>query len=314
MRQSDIFADKQGIQSYPAGRGIGHQVMCEEAFVLPGQMVVASDNHSNMYGALGALGTPVVRTDNAGIWAEGSTWWQVPKVAKVNLNGSLNRRNGATSKDIIIALCGIFNQDQVLNHAVEFSGTGIKDLTIDDRMTIANMSTEWGTLAGIFPADEITMEWLHKRQIAVAHREASVRLNSETLSALENEWSAGALSPDEDARYDIELDLDISSVRPYIAGPNHVKRMRDVQEVESEKIPIQKAYIVSCVNSRVADIASAADVFRSLESSKRQVAQGVELYIAAASSEVEAASRERATGRCYWRPVLTDCLLDADLV
>ncbi len=135
------FAEMHGVNHYPAGRGIGHQVMCEEAYVLPGQMIVASDSHSNMYGGLGALGTPIVRADAAGIWTTGSTWWQVPKVARVNLEGRLSRQSGATSKDIILALCGLFNEDQVLNHAIEFHGTGVKHLSVDDRLTIANMST-----------------------------------------------------------------------------------------------------------------------------------------------------------------------------
>ena len=287
------FAEMQGVDNYPAGRGIGHQVMCEEGYVLPGQMIVASDSHSNMYGGLGALGTPIVRTDAAGIWSTGSTWWQIPKVARVNLNGLLRREDGATSKDIIIALCGLFNRDEVLNHAVEFYGSAVNDLSIDDRLTIANMSTEWGALAGIFPADEITMEWLHDRSRKVAKREAAVRLNETSLHDLERKWKDGSLSADKNAQYDIELELDVSSIRPYICGPNHVKRMRSVQQVEPERIAIQKAYIVSCVNSRVEDIASAAEVFRSVASEQRKVADGVELYVAAASSEVETASRER---------------------
>jgi len=96
--------------------------MVEEGYVIPGSMVVASDSHSNMYGGLGALGTPIVRTDAAAIWATGQTWWQVPPVARVTLTGQLAA--GATAKDIIITLCGLFNQDEALNHAVEFYGEG----------------------------------------------------------------------------------------------------------------------------------------------------------------------------------------------
>jgi len=148
------FARQMGVDFYPAGRGIGHQIMCEEGYAWPGTMVVASDSHANMYGALGCLGTPVVRTDAAAIWATGRTWWQVPLVAKVILKGQL--QTGVTGKDVIIALCGYFNKDEVLNHAVEFTGEGIKSLTIEQRLTIANMTTEWGALAGLFPVDEIT--------------------------------------------------------------------------------------------------------------------------------------------------------------
>src|SRR5215469_9681519 len=102
----EAFARDHGIDFYPAGTGISHQVMVEQGYVVPGSMVVASDSHSNLYGAMAALGTPVVRTDAASIWATGVTWWQVPPIAKV----------------VLVELCGLFNKDEVLNHAVEFVG------------------------------------------------------------------------------------------------------------------------------------------------------------------------------------------------
>src|SRR5213075_3477136 len=135
--------------------------MVEQGYVVPGAMVVASDSHSNLYGAAAALGTPVVRTDAASIWATGMTWWQVPKVAKMVLMGNLSP--GVTGKDVIIALCGLFNKDEVLNHAVEFVGDGVANLPMSARLTIANMTTEWGALAGVFPFDETTMNYLRSR-------------------------------------------------------------------------------------------------------------------------------------------------------
>ena len=135
--------------------------MVEQGYVVPGALVVASDSHSNLYGAVAALGTPVVRTDAASIWATGVTWWQVPKVAKVVLKGNLSP--GVTGKDVIIALCGLFNKDEVLNHAVEFMGDGVANLPMSARMTIANMTTEWGALAGVFPFDEVTVNYLRSR-------------------------------------------------------------------------------------------------------------------------------------------------------
>ncbi len=156
-----------------------------------------------------------------------------------------------------------------------------------------NANTEWGALAGIFPADQVTMQWLQDLQVKLSNTEARGRLNADAIASLEHARKCGDLAPDSDAEYDIELELDVSTVRPYISGPNHVKRTRDAREVEEERIAVQKAYIVSCVNSRVDDIAAAADVFRSVDSSRRRVAPGVELYIAAASSRVEETSRER---------------------
>lgn len=109
--------------------------MVEEGHAWPGTVTVASDSHSNMYGGIGCLGTPVVRTDAASVWATGKTWWQVPPVARVNLTGILPV--GVTGKDIIVALCGLFNQDEVLNHAIEFTGTEetMSSLSVDDRLT-----------------------------------------------------------------------------------------------------------------------------------------------------------------------------------
>ncbi|PYK17532.1 MAG: hypothetical protein DME56_15040 [Verrucomicrobia bacterium] len=111
----EAFACEHGIDFYPPGTGISHQVMVEQGYVVPGSMVVASDSHSNLYGAAAALGTPVVRTDAACIWATGVTWWQVPPVAKMVLKGSLSP--GVVGKDVIIALCGLFNKDEVCPRA-----------------------------------------------------------------------------------------------------------------------------------------------------------------------------------------------------
>ena len=177
-RAIEAFAGEHGIDFYPAGTGIGHQIMCERGYVTPGSFVVASDSHSNMYGALGAVGTPVVRTDAAAIWATGEFWWQIPRTVQVVLEGAL--REGVTGKDVIIALCGAFNV-HVLNAAVEFSGPGVASLSMDARMTIANMTTEWGALVGWFPADEITIKWLRERREERIRRGEPERYTEEDL-------------------------------------------------------------------------------------------------------------------------------------
>jgi len=162
-RNIEAFAKKQGVDFYPAGRGIGHQIMVEEGYAWPGTLTVASDSHSNMYGGVGSLGTPVVRTDAASIYATGQTWWQIPPIAKVTFTGTLPK--GVTGKDVIIALCGLFKNDEVLNHAIEFAGAEetMQSLPIDDRLTISNMSTEWGALSAIFPIDSILQGWLRAK-------------------------------------------------------------------------------------------------------------------------------------------------------
>lgn len=129
--------------------------MVEEGYAFPGTMTVASDSHSNMYGGVGCLGTPVVRTDAAAIWATGRTWWKIPPIAKVQFTGTLPP--GVTGKDVIIALSGLFNQDEVLNYAIEFTGSEetMQSLSVDTRLTIANMTTEWGALTGyrLYPGE-----------------------------------------------------------------------------------------------------------------------------------------------------------------
>jgi homoaconitate hydratase len=295
-KRIEEFAKLAGADFYPAGRGIGHQIMCEEGYAWPGTLVVASDSHSNMYGGLGCLGTPIVRTDAASIWATGRTWWQVPNVAKVELKGNLNK--GVKGKDVIIVLAGFFNKDEVLNHAVEFTGNGITQLNIDQRFTIANMTTEWGALAGIFPVDKITLQWLKERSRFIERRGLEgvasdidgkgkhPRINSERIEILEREISS--LSADSDAFYSKEISIDLSSIEPHVSGPNTVKTISPVSEVKKKKIKIHKAYLVSCVNSRIEDLAEAAEILRN-----KKIAEGVKFYISAASSEVEEESEKR---------------------
>jgi len=287
----EAFAKEMGVDFYPAGRGIGHQIMCEEGYTWPGSMMVASDSHSNMYGGLGCLGTPIVRTDAAAIWATGRTWWQVPPVAKVEFYGKL--KPGVTGKDVIIALCGFFNNDEVLNHAIEFTGESITQLSLDQRLTIANMTTEWGALAGLFPLDRITIEWLKQRAQFIAKRGLAgvpsdsdgngthPRLNKERIKKLESSIPMA----DPGCFYAKEITFDLRSVQPCIAGPDNLKTMTTAVEMSKRKLAIHKAYLVSCVNSRVEDIKQAAEIVNG-----KKIAEGVEFYIAAASNEVQAQS------------------------
>ncbi|KAA3618777.1 MAG: homoaconitase [Calditrichaeota bacterium] len=276
------FAASMDIDFYPAGRGIGHQIMCEEGYAWPGTFVVASDSHSNMYGGLGCLGTPIVRSDAAAVWATGKTWWQIPAVAEVELTGQL--RAGVTGKDVIITLAGFFNNDEVLNYALEFSGSGVAGLSLDQRLTIANMSTEWGALAAVFPIDETTISWLENRKKFLQESKPHPRINDKTIEALK----ANIPIADKNAFYQKSIKLDLSSISPHISGPNSVKNMTSVNEIEKQNIAINKAYLVSCVNSRVEDITQAAEVVKG-----KKVAAGVEFYLAAASSEVQQESEKR---------------------
>ena len=287
-RQIEEFAQKQGTDFYPAGRGIGHQIMVEEGYAWPGTLVVASDSHTNMYGGIGCLGTPVVRTDAASIWATGRTWWQIPPVAKVNFTGVLPK--GVTGKDVIVALCGLFDKDDVLNHAIEFTGSEetLRSLPVDARLTIANMTTEWGALSGLFPIDSILQGWLRSKATMAAMDQTGGESSNDRFTHPRLDALFGArISADEGAKYAKHLHLNLSTLSPYISGPNSVKIATPLNELESQDIKVDKAYLVSCTNSRASDLAAAAKVFKD-EAAKNSgkitpIADGVDFYIAAAS-------------------------------
>jgi homoaconitate hydratase len=282
------FAKYHGVDFYPAGSGIGHQIMVERGYVVPGSFVVASDSHSNMYGALGAVGTPIVRTDAAAAWATGDFWWQIPRSIQVVLEGTLPA--GTTGKDVIITLCGLYNHDEVLNSAVEFSGPGVASLSMDARFSISNMSTEWGPLVGWFPVDAVTIKYLAQMK----ERLAAQRLERFTDQDMQT-WVKNPPQPDADAVYAARIVLDLSQVTPHVSGPDTVQKMSSLAEMEKNKVAIQKAYLLSCVNSRIEDLAAAASVLQG-----KQVATGVKLYLGAASKWVQ----EEAERRGIWKTLL----------
>ena len=280
-RSIEAFARQHGVDFYPAGTGIGHQIMVEQGYVVPGSFVVASDSHSNMYGALGAVGTPVVRTDAAAIWATGEFWWQIPRTVQAVLKGKL--QPGVTGKDVIIALCGIYNKEEVLNAAVEFTGPGIAALSMDARLSIANMSTEWGALVGWFPVDEVSLAYLNARRQHLSSR------GVDRISAVElKRWASGAPAPDPDAAYAARIELDLGEVTPGVSGPDTVFAMETLAEIAGRRVQVHKAYLLSCVNSRLEDLTEAAGVLKGTK-----VSPSVKLYLAAASAEVQAEAERR---------------------
>jgi homoaconitate hydratase len=194
-------------------------------------------------------------------------------------------------------LCGLFNKDEVLNHAVEFLGDGVANLPMAARMTIANMTTEWGALAGVFPFDEATVTYLRSRVAAFSdpHRPGKRGPDSRsgyTDGDIDRWWNNQTeLSADKDAEYAIELEVDLATVVPHVSGPNEVKTMVSLPEIERKQVPIQKAYLLSCVNARFEDLHDAAEVVRARGG---HVASGVEFYLAPASAEVQA--RSESTG------------------
>jgi homoaconitate hydratase len=288
-RSIEAFAKEHGVDFYPAGSGIGHQIMVERGYVVPGSFVVASDSHSNMYGALGAIGTPIVRTDAAAVWATGEFWWQIPRSVEVTLEGELPE--GATGKDVIITLCGLYNHDEVLNAAVEFTGPGVASLSMDARFSIANMTTEWGPIVGWFPVDEITIQYLR----GVHQRLKAIGVERITPADID-QWSSNPPRPDPEATYAAKITLDLAQVTPHVSGPDTVQVMQSLAEMEKRKVAIQKAYLISCVNSRVEDLDAAAQVLKG-----KKIAPSVKFYLSAASKWVQEEAEKRGT----WQ-ILTD--------
>ncbi|KAM0258678.1 hypothetical protein ACHAQJ_003686 [Trichoderma viride] len=282
-RLIEEFARTHGIEFYGAGRGIGHQIVIEEGFAWPNTLVVASDSHTNSYGSVNCLGTPVVRTDAASIFATGRTWFQVPPIAKVTLTGIMPP--GVTGKDVIIALCSLFNQDEVLNHFIEFTGSEetLRSIPVDHRISISNMTTEWGALSGLFPLDSVLISWLRaKATLSAMFNGGKGRFTHERIDELlENQLHA-----DPGATYAKSLYLNLSTLSPFVSGPNTPKVATPLKDLEAQKISLNKAYIVSCTNSRASDLHSAAQVFREAateDGAIPKIAAGLDLYIAAAS-------------------------------
>jgi len=288
-RAIEAFAKEHGVDFYPAGSGIGHQIMVERGYVVPGSFVVASDSHSNMYGALGAIGTPIVRTDAAAVWATGEFWWQIPRSVEVTLEGTLPE--GATGKDVIITLCGLYNHDEVLNAAIEFTGPGVASLSMDARLSISNMTTEWGPLVGWFPVDDITIAYLR----GVHSRVKTQGIERFTGNDIQR-WAVTPPRPDPGAAYAAKITLDLAQVTPHVSGPDTVQVMQSLAEMERKKVAIQKAYLISCVNSRLEDLDAAARVLKG-----KTIASGVKFYLSAASKWVQ----DEAEKRGIWQ-ALTD--------
>ncbi|RFU72118.1 hypothetical protein TARUN_10141, partial [Trichoderma arundinaceum] len=269
-----------------------HQIMVEEGHAWPGTLTVASDSHSNHYGGVGVLGTPVYFPSPLEAAVANGGCARIPPIAKITFTGILPP--GVTGKDVIVSLCGLFNQDEVLNHALEFTGSEetLASIPIDARLTIANMTTEWGALSGLFPVDEKLIAWYRAKATTAAMFNTSLkeRINHERI----DELVKNKLVADQGASYAKELYLNLSTLSPFVAGPNSVKIITPVQTLESQDIPVDKAYLVSCTNARSSDFAAAARVFREAakDGQPAKIAPGVKLYIAAASIPEQELSEE----------------------
>jgi 3-isopropylmalate/(R)-2-methylmalate dehydratase large subunit len=219
---------------YDAGEGVCHQLMVEKGLALPGALVVGSDSHTCMYGALGAFATGIDRTEAAGLLLTGETWLRVPVSFKVVLRHRLVAPTSA--KDLILWLIGQIGADGATYAAVEFHGDGVAALSMDDRLTIANMGIEMGAKIAVFPVDDTTRAYLRGID----------------AGAGEEVWA------DPDAAYERVIEVDLDTLVPVVAKPHAVDKVVSVAEAEGTKI--DQFLLGTCTNGRDSDFAVAAKI------------------------------------------------------
>ena len=236
--RSRTFAKRFDIEHfYDVGRmGIEHALLPEQGIVKAGDCIIGADSHTCTYGALGAFSTGVGSTDMAAGMATGQAWFKVPEAIKFNLTGKL--QENVTGKDVILHIIGMIGVDGALYKSMEFTGEGIKSLSMDDRLCIANMAIEAGGKNGIFPVDEITEEYMSGR--------------------VKGEWTK--YEADEDAEYAAVYDIDLSSLKPTVAFPHLPENTKTIDEVGD--VPIHQVVIGSCTNGRMEDMELAAKIMK----------------------------------------------------
>ena len=259
------FVQEQGIRHFfEVGRGICHQVLSEEALVLPGQMILGADSHTPHFGWMGAFGAGIGRSEVAALWATGELWLRVPESIRIVLEGDLPI--GVTAKDFALRIIGDWGADGGLYASVEFSGSGVEALSLDARMALANMMAEFGAKSAYIAPDGRTLGYLHA---ALRRRAAG---NTRELGQCK-------LFPDEDAAYSATYRYDASELEPTVACPHAVDNVVPLSAVAG--VRVQQAFIGTCTNGRLEDIAAAAAVVQG-----RQVAAGTRLLVIPASSMV----------------------------
>lgn len=242
------FSKEQGITLYDVGSGICHQLMVENEHVKPGQLVLGADSHTCTYGALGAFATGVGSTDLAAVLLTGKTWIKVPGTIKIQINGTLQA--GVSAKDLILFLVGHLGIDGATYKAIEFTGEALEPLSLDSRLTVANMAIEMGAKAGFVDT-----------------------------KGLELPYEFDHIQADEDAAYEKILTFDVSQLEPQVAIPHSPDDVKSISEVEGKVI--QQAFLGSCTNGRLEDLHQAAKILEG-----NTVHPDVRFLIAAASRDI----------------------------
>ena len=230
------FAQETGCLIYDVGGGICHQIVAE-SLAKPGDVIVGADSHTVTAGGLGAFATGMGSSDVAIAFGLGKTWFRVPESIKIVLSGKLPRGVGA--KDLILHLIGDIGADGATYKALEFGGDGVKNLSMSDRFTIANMAVEAGAKVGLFPADSTTRDYLISQGRSDHYQ---------------------PLSADGDASYERTINIELATLEPTVAKPHNVDNIAPARELKGTEI--QQVFIGTCTNGRLEDIAIAADMLK----------------------------------------------------
>ncbi len=255
--QCRTFAGKYNIKNYydVGEMGIEHALLPEKGIVASGECIIGADSHTCTYGALGAFSTGVGSTDMCAGMATGEAWFKVPSAIKFNLTGKLNEY--VMGKDVILHIIGMIGVDGALYKSMEFSGEGLKSLSMDDRLSMANMAIEAGAKNGIFAVDDITVEYQKGR----VDREYKI------------------YEADADAEYDAVYDIDLSKIKPTVSFPHLPENIKTTDECGEVKI--DQVVIGSCTNGRLEDMAMAAKILKG-----RHVAKNVRCIVIPATQQV----------------------------
>ncbi|MGN0665080.1 MAG: 3-isopropylmalate dehydratase large subunit [Huintestinicola sp.] len=255
--QCRTFASKYDILNYydVGDMGIEHALLPEKGIVASGECIIGADSHTCTYGALGAFSTGVGSTDMCAGMATGEAWFKVPSALKFNLTGKLNEY--VMGKDVILHIIGMIGVDGALYKSMEFSGEGLASLSMDDRLSMANMAIEAGAKNGIFAVDDITIEYQKGR----VDREYKV------------------YEADADAAYDSVYDIDLSAIKPTVSFPHLPENTKTTDECGEVKI--NQVVIGSCTNGRLEDMAMAAKILKG-----KHIAKGVRCIVIPATQKV----------------------------
>jgi len=259
--ETRTFVHTQGVQHFfEVGRGICHQVLSEEALVLPGNVILGADSHTTHYGWLGAFGAGVGRSEVAVLWAKSHLWLRVPESIKINLYGKLPP--SVTSKDLCLQISKLMGADGGLYYSMEFAGPGVESLSLESRMVIPNTMAEIGVKNAYLPPDEAVFDFLTGK-----------------AGIAREQIKAQAIYPDEGAVYAAEYDLYLDRLEPLVACPHSVDNVQPLSSMAGQHVDM--AFIGTCTNGRLEDLAAAAEVLRG-----QHVAAGTRLLVVPASNQV----------------------------